>query len=319
MDDLVYPGASEGHNWRSIVLSLLVIGLVIAGILTAIYLLGYVDELLYWSGRRMKLDEYLEGDLNPYRLSPTWVSHTKFVYQADDGGLVVLDTTNDTVTPLVTNHTLMLNYYMSNRIDLPSRGSRHDSGTRKPFYRPAINPPAGRQLGVKGYKFSSDLRYVLFRHNVKVVYRQTFTAHYTVYDVSNDHHIPIRLNDAPKVRQSRLQYVTWLGNTSALLLVAENDIYLRLSPSGSQDHSITETVVVAVQIKPAHRLVAQSTPWREGEGRTGGWGLRDWEREMIGNRSVSVFLVGERVEELREVTGSSKRHRIIATEQQLYN
>nr|CAD7396637.1 unnamed protein product [Timema cristinae] len=264
--DLVYPGASEGHNWRSIVLSLMVIGLVIAGILTAIYLLGYVDELLYWSGRRMKLDEYLEGDLNPYRLSPTWVSHTKFVYQADDGGLVVLDTTNDTVTPLVTNHTL-------------------------------------RQLGVKGYKFSSDLRYVLFRHNVKVVYRQTFTAHYTVYDVSNDHHIPIRLNDAPKVRQSRLQYVTWLGNTSALLLVAENDIYLRLSPSGSQDHSITETESLGEE-----RYVGDRD-----------WGLGDWEREMIGNRSVSVFLVGERGEELREVTGSSKRHRIIATKQQLYN
>lgn len=57
--DLVYPG--DGNNWRSIVLSLLVIGMVIAGIVTAIYMLGYVDELLYWSGRRMKLQEYLQG------------------------------------------------------------------------------------------------------------------------------------------------------------------------------------------------------------------------------------------------------------------
>lgn len=31
---------SEGHNWRSIIFSLLVIGFVIAGIVTAIYLLG---------------------------------------------------------------------------------------------------------------------------------------------------------------------------------------------------------------------------------------------------------------------------------------
>lgn len=37
-DDLSYDG--EGNNWRSIVLSLLVIGFVIAGIITAIYLLG---------------------------------------------------------------------------------------------------------------------------------------------------------------------------------------------------------------------------------------------------------------------------------------
>jgi hypothetical protein len=32
---------SDGHNWRSIIFSLFVIGTVIAGIVTAIYLLGY--------------------------------------------------------------------------------------------------------------------------------------------------------------------------------------------------------------------------------------------------------------------------------------
>lgn len=55
----------------------------------------------------MLLDEYLQGDLVPNRLPPTWVSRTKFVYQSDDGGLAVLDITNDTVKPLVTNHTLV--------------------------------------------------------------------------------------------------------------------------------------------------------------------------------------------------------------------
>lgn len=33
---------SDGHNWRSIIFSLFVIGTVIAGIVTAIYLLGWV-------------------------------------------------------------------------------------------------------------------------------------------------------------------------------------------------------------------------------------------------------------------------------------
>jgi hypothetical protein len=55
------------------------------------------------------------------------------------------------------------------------------------------------------------------------------------------HHIPIRLNDAPKVQQSRLQHVTWLGNTTALILVAENDIYVRLSPDGGQDFRLTDS------------------------------------------------------------------------------
>ena len=93
---------------------------------------SYVDELLYWSGRRMILDEYLQGDLTPSRLQPSWVTTKKYVFQSDDGALSVLDTATNTVSTLATNHTL-------------------------------------RQLNVQGYQCSNDLRYVLFRHNVKKV------------------------------------------------------------------------------------------------------------------------------------------------------
>lgn len=60
----------------------------------------------------MLLDEYLQGELTPNRLPPTWVSRTQFVFQADDGGLAVLETTNNSVTPLVTNHTLVSGHKM---------------------------------------------------------------------------------------------------------------------------------------------------------------------------------------------------------------
>jgi len=43
------------------------------------------------------------------------------------------------------------------------------------------------------------------------------------------------------VQQSRLQHVTWLGNTTALILVAENDSYVRLSPDGGQDFRLTDS------------------------------------------------------------------------------
>ncbi|XP_066594146.1 inactive dipeptidyl peptidase 10 isoform X2 [Prorops nasuta] len=208
--DLTY--GEGGHNWRSIVFSLLVIGFVIAGIVTAIYLLGYVDELLYWSGRRLTLEECLRGDLTPHRLPPTWISHDKFVYQGDDGSLTLLDTSNNTVTLLVSNHTL-------------------------------------RQLNVQGYQCSSDLRYVLFKHNVKPVFRHTFTAHYTVYDVTNDHHTPLRLYAtyaSRRMQQSRLQHATWLGNSTALLMISDNDIYLRLAPSSLDDFRLTDTGVPGV-------------------------------------------------------------------------
>ncbi|XP_044727006.1 inactive dipeptidyl peptidase 10 [Chrysoperla carnea] len=196
--------AEDGHNWLSIVFSLLVIAVVIAGIVTAIYLLGYVDELLYWSGRRMKLDEYLQGELNVERLPPAWISHTHFVFQADDGGLAYLDTSNNNITQLVSNHTL-------------------------------------RQLNVRGYQCSFDRQYVLFKHNVKTVFRHSFTAQYTVYDVKNDQNIPLRLKDSPKVQPQRLQLASWLGNTSALVIVADNDIYLRTSPSIDDEYRLTFT------------------------------------------------------------------------------
>lgn len=117
MQELLYPGSGEGHNWRSIIFSLLVIGLVISGIVTAIYLLGYVDELLYWSGRRMRLEELLAGDLSSQRLPPAWVDSTHLVYQADDGALSVLDTATNNATLLVSNHTLV-----SMQVALPRYG-----------------------------------------------------------------------------------------------------------------------------------------------------------------------------------------------------
>ncbi|XP_013180978.1 PREDICTED: inactive dipeptidyl peptidase 10 [Papilio xuthus] len=184
----LYPG--DGHNWRSIIFSLMVISFVIAGIVTAIYLLGYVDELLYWSGRRMRLDEFLRGDLTGERLPTTWVSSHQLVYQADDGSLLALDTFNNSLTVLVTNHTL-------------------------------------RQLNVRGYQCSPNLHHVLFQHNIKEVYRRTFTAYYTVYDVTNDHHIPLF---GEGQSSWEWQHTAWLGTDGALLLVADSEVLARPGP-----------------------------------------------------------------------------------------
>lgn len=80
----------------------------------------------------MILDEYLQGDLMPTRLAPSWVTTRKYVFQSDDGGLAILDASTNLINVLVTNHTL-------------------------------------RQLNVHGYLCSKDLKYVLFKHNVKKV------------------------------------------------------------------------------------------------------------------------------------------------------
>lgn len=55
------------------------------------------------------------------------------------------------------------------------------------------------------------------------------------------HHIPLRLHSSTTVQQQRLQYASWLGNSTALLIVADNDIYLRESPADVLDHRLTNT------------------------------------------------------------------------------
>lgn len=53
--------------------------------------------------------------------------------------------------------------------------------------------------------------------------------------------MPVRLKDSPKVQRTRLQYATWLGNTTSLLIVVDNDMYVKQSPSDEEDNRITNT------------------------------------------------------------------------------
>lgn len=55
------------------------------------------------------------------------------------------------------------------------------------------------------------------------------------------HHITLRLAHAPKVVPTPLQYAAWLGNSSGLIMIAENDIYIRSSPQQEEDTRLTDT------------------------------------------------------------------------------
>lgn len=55
------------------------------------------------------------------------------------------------------------------------------------------------------------------------------------------HHMPVRLKASLKVQRTRLQYAAWLGNTTSLVIVVDNNIYLKQSPSDEEDIRITDT------------------------------------------------------------------------------
>jgi len=54
------------------------------------------------------------------------------------------------------------------------------------------------------------------------------------------HHTPLRLQASRRMQQTRLQYAAWLGNTSSLLMISDNDIYLRTGPA-TEDVRLTDT------------------------------------------------------------------------------
>lgn len=55
--------------------------------------------------------------------------------------------------------------------------------------------------------------------------------------------MPVRLKDSPKSKRTRMQHAEWLGNSTALIIITENDIYLRQSPADEEDIRLTHTGV----------------------------------------------------------------------------
>lgn len=53
--------------------------------------------------------------------------------------------------------------------------------------------------------------------------------------------MPVKIKDSVKVQRTRLQYAAWLGNTTALVYVVDNDIFIRRSPLIEEDIRITTT------------------------------------------------------------------------------
>lgn len=52
------------------------------------------------------------------------------------------------------------------------------------------------------------------------------------------HHMPLKSS----LDRRRLQYATWVGNTTALIIIIDNDIYLRQNASNiEEDVALTST------------------------------------------------------------------------------
>uniref|UniRef100_A0A8C5E369 Dipeptidyl peptidase like 10 n=1 Tax=Gouania willdenowi TaxID=441366 RepID=A0A8C5E369_GOUWI len=93
---------------------------------------------------------------------------------------------------------------------------------------------------VAKYSISPDLKYVLFAYDVKQVYRHSYMASYSIYNI---HTREVWELDPPEVVNSVLQYAAWGVQGQQLIYIFENNIYyqsditsnsLRLTSSGKE-------------------------------------------------------------------------------------
>uniref|UniRef100_A0A8C9ZTK5 Dipeptidyl peptidase like 10 n=1 Tax=Sander lucioperca TaxID=283035 RepID=A0A8C9ZTK5_SANLU len=93
---------------------------------------------------------------------------------------------------------------------------------------------------VSRYSVSPDLKYVLFAYDVKQVYRHSYMASYSIYNI---HTREVWELDPPEVVNSVLQYAAWGVQGQQLIYIFENNIYyqsdvksnsLRLTSSGKE-------------------------------------------------------------------------------------
>ncbi|KAF3695170.1 Inactive dipeptidyl peptidase 10 Dipeptidyl peptidase IV-related protein 3 [Channa argus] len=95
-------------------------------------------------------------------------------------------------------------------------------------------------FNVAKYSVSPDLKYVLFAYDVKQVYRYSYMASYSIYNI---HTREVWDLDPPEVVNSVLQYAAWGVQGQQLIYIFENNIYyqsdvksnsLRLTSSGKE-------------------------------------------------------------------------------------
>ncbi|XP_076351079.1 LOW QUALITY PROTEIN: dipeptidyl peptidase 4-like [Tachypleus tridentatus] len=145
--ELVSSGQEE-RNWRGIGIALLVIVIVCALIVTAVFLLSPGNESPEFRKPRLNLLEVVHGSLTPRRFNGTWISQKEFIYRDSDGTLILFnaETLNKTV--------LLLNTIF-------------------------------RLLDVHEYSLSADRKYILLSYAIKKRFRYSYTAKYKYFDIKN--------------------------------------------------------------------------------------------------------------------------------------
>ncbi|XP_042218028.1 inactive dipeptidyl peptidase 10-like [Homarus americanus] len=204
------------RNWRGILIALLVIGCVCGLIIFSVVLLTPPDAGPRFTGNRFALADIISGAFKPPGFNGKWISGTEIVFGDDSGGVSLLHVPTLIVTPLVSNFTF-------------------------------------RRLNVEEFDVSPDKRYILLKHDVLQDYDYIscpdefptrhfrHLAKYTVLQMDSEHVVSVTPFPS-KEGHPELQHVVWVpGAAASLVMVHENDIYVKESPTSPVVSRLTTT------------------------------------------------------------------------------
>ncbi|XP_076391296.1 dipeptidyl peptidase 10 isoform X3 [Megachile rotundata] len=208
-EELVSANPNQ-RNWRGILIALLVIVAVLALIVTSVALLTPPDEGPRVQGARLRLSEVLSGELTPLLFNGSWVSGQHICYRDVWGGISLLHISQKNITSrsLMPNETFRI-----------------------------LNPAK--------FSLSPDRKYLLLAHNVKKLFRYSYLAQYTIYDVNTRETIPLTPHPE-KEAHPYLLLAKWTPRGHGLVMVQDYDIYYLPGPTSNTGYRVTNTAVPGI-------------------------------------------------------------------------
>ncbi|KAL2733680.1 inactive dipeptidyl peptidase 10-like isoform X1 [Vespula squamosa] len=208
-EELVSANPNQ-RNWRGILIALLVIVAVLALIVTSVALLTPPDEGPRVRGTRLRLTEVLSGELSPLLFNGSWVSYRHICYRDVSGGISLLDASDANLTS-----------------------------------RSLMPKETFRRLNPAKFSLSPDHKYLLLAQNMKKLFRYSYLAQYTVYDVNTQDIIPLTPHPEKEVHPYLL-LAKWTPRGHGLVMVQDYDIYYRTGPLSNTGYRVTDTAVPGI-------------------------------------------------------------------------